>query len=57
MVNNPARTQVVKLGGLGVQSARQFAPSAFLASAAGISDRLKSMLPASLHNVSIPDVE
>ena len=57
MVNNPARTQVVKLGGLGVQSARQFAPSAFLASAAGISDTLKSMLPASLHNASIPDVE
>ena len=47
----------IKLGGLGIRSACQLVPSAFLASAAGTCDTLKSMLPASLHNASIPDVE
>ena len=47
----------IKLGGLGIHSACQLAPSAYLASAAGTSDTLNSMLPASLHNASIPDVE
>ena len=59
-INDPAWTQAqlpIKLGGLGIRSACQLAPSAFLASAAGTSDTLKSMLPASLHNASIPDVE
>ena len=45
------------LGDLGIQSACQLAPSAFLASAAGTSDTLKSMLLAYLHNASIPNVE
>ena len=59
-INDPAWPQVqlpMKLGGLGIRSACQLAPSAFLASVAGTSDTLKSMLPASLHNASIPDVE
>ena len=59
-INDPAWTQAqlpIKLVGLGIGSACQLAPSAFLASATGTSDTLKSMLPASLHNASIPDVD
>ena len=57
-INDPAWAQAqlpVKLGGLGIRSACQLAPSAFLASAADASDTLKSMLPASLHNAGASD--
>ena len=52
--NDPAWTQAslpVKLGGLGIRSAVQLAPSAFLASAAGSSALVNQILPSRLKNI------
>ena len=57
--NDPAWTQAslpVKFGGLGIRSAVQLAPSAFLASAAGSSDLAHHILPSHLQNVPLPNV-
>jgi len=45
----------VRWGGVGVRSAHQLAPSAFLASAAGAADLLSSLLPAPM--LATPDPE
>jgi len=47
----------VGVGGLGLRSAVQLAPSAFLASAAASSDLIKCILPTSLRSLPIPHVE
>ena len=57
--NDPAWTQAslpVKFGGLGIRSAVQLAPSAFLTSAAGSSDLAHHILPSHLQNVPLPYV-
>ena len=57
--NDPAWTQAslpVKKGGLGIRSAVQLAPSAFLASAAGSSDLAHHILPSHLQSVPLPYV-
>ena len=46
----------VSNGGLGVRSAVQLAPSAFLASAAGCTSLTRRILPSHLHNLPIPEV-
>ena len=46
-----------KLGGVAILSAVQLAPSAFLASAAGTSDKIHILLPERLNNISIPNVD
>ena len=58
--SDPARLQAtlpVKLGGLGVRSAVQLAPSAFLASAAASSDLVHHIVPPTLQSSPIPFVE
>ena len=50
-------TLPVKLGGLGVRSAVQLAPSAFLASAAASSDLVRHIVPPTLLSSPIPFVE
>ena len=50
-------TLLVKLGGLGVRSAVQLAPSAFLASAAASSDLVHHIVPPTLQSSPIPFVE
>ena len=55
--NDPAWTQAslpVRYGGLGIQSAVQLAPSAFLASAAGFSDLGDQILPPHLQDPPYP---
>ena len=47
----------MKLGGLGVRSAVQLAPSAFLASAAASSDLVRHIVPPTLQSSHIPFVE
>ena len=44
-------------GGLGIRSAVQLAPSAFLASAAASSDLVSQILPASLQSLALPHVD
>jgi len=58
--NDPAWTQAtlpVKMGGLGIQSAVQLAPSAFLASAAASSDLVYHIVPPQLQGSPMPHVE
>ena len=50
-------TLPVKLGGLGVRSAVQLAPSAFLASAAASSDFVRHIVPPTLQSSTIPFVD
>ena len=55
--NDLAWTQAslsMRYGGLGIQSAVQFAPSAFLAYAAGSSDLVHQILPSHLQIISYP---
>ena len=56
-LNDPAWSQAslpVGSGGLGIRSAVQLAPSAFLASAAATASLVLLLLPPNLHNVSYP---
>ena len=46
----------VSQGGLGVRSAVQLAPSAFLASAAGCTSLTRRILPLHLHDLPLPEV-
>ena len=46
-----------KMGGLGIRSAVQLAPSAFLASAAATSDLVHLIVPPYLQSLSIPNVD
>ena len=58
--NDPAWLQAtlpVKCGGLGIRSAVQLAPSAFLASAAGSSDLVHQILPSHLQGTHIPSLD
>lgn len=58
--DDPAWTQAtlpVRLGGLGIRSAVQLAPSAFLASAAAALDLINHILPARLQSLPIPYVD
>ena len=58
-LNDPAWTQAslpVRYGGLGIRSAVQLAPSAFLASAAGSSDLAHHILPSHLQSLPLPNV-
>ena len=58
--DDPAWTQAslpVKFGGLGIRSAVQLAPSAFLASAAGSSDLVHDILPPHLQNTPLPNLD
>jgi len=58
--NDPAWTQAtlpVKMGGLGIRSAVQLAPSAFLASAAASSDLVYHIVPPQLQGSPMPHVE
>ncbi len=58
--NDPAWTQAtlpVKMGGLGIRSAVQLAPSAFLASAAASSDLVHHIIPRHFQGSPIPNVE
>ena len=50
-------TLPVGSGGLGIRSAVQLAPSAFLASAAASSDLVSQILPASLQSLALPHVD
>ena len=57
---DPAWTQAtlpVKLGGLGIRSAVQLAPSAYLASAAASSDLVSLIVPAHLQGLTLPFVD
>ena len=59
-VDDPSWTQAtlpVKMGGLGIRSAVQLAPSAFLASAAATSDLVHLIVPPYLQSLSIPNVD
>ena len=58
--DDPAWTQAslpVKFGGLGIRSAVQLAPSAFLTSAAGSSDLVHDILPPHLQNTPLPNLD
>ena len=58
-IDDPAWTQAslpVRYGGLGIRSAVQLAPSAFLASAAGSSDLVYRILPIHFQNAPLPNV-
>ena len=60
MDSDPAWVQAqlpITLGGLGIHSAVQLAPSAFLASAAGASNMVLLLLPQRLSTASIPAVD
>ena len=50
-------TLLVSYGGLGIRSAVQLAPSAFLASAAGSSDLIHQILPSHLRDSPIPNYD
>ena len=57
--NDPAWTQAtlpVRCGGLGIRSAVQLAPSAFLASAAACSDMIHNIIPSHLQGTPVPNV-
>ena len=59
-LDDPAWTQAslpVRFGGLGIRSAAQLAPSAFLASAAGSSDLVHLILPPHLRSMPLPNLE
>ena len=59
-VGDPAWTQAtlpIKQGGLGIRSAVQLAPSAFLASAAASSELIQNILPARLQSQPIPSYD
>ena len=50
-------TLLVSYGGLGIRSAVQLAPSAFLASAAGSSDLVHQILPSHFQDSPIPNYD
>ena len=58
-LNDSAWTQAslpIRCGGLGVRSATQLAPSAYLASAAGSADLVRQIVPPRLQNAPCPDM-
>ena len=58
--DDPAWTQAtlpVRMGGLGIRSAVQLAPSAFLASAAAASDLVNHIVPIHLQGSPLPNVD
>ena len=58
--DDPAWTQAtlpVRMGGLGIQSAVQLAPSAFLASATAASDLVNRIVPIHLEGSPLPNVD